>query len=393
MGRIAAIVAAFVLLLAGAVFLSLRQPPPPAGYSGLEFADMTRGAEARTPLLKHGVLVLSVAPQSPADKAGIAAGDVVAAIDGVPVASARQAGRRIRSYAMGQSATLTLYDVANGEVKPRKLPLIFAAAPDPAQTGKYSVKPPRVVAREAFALPPIAANAAWTRRISRGAFIKPQPLYGLGAGRCNGVAPERWHVAGFAADGSLIHVMAPVNFEHAALLTAPLAGAAPADFIRNWLTDTFRSPATLAPPAVQPFGFVLRRFGNAHGGAGLVEYRIEKGRIQMWVAAVAAAEAGWALPVTAAVAFSLNCGGGDRPHDPRLAATSVSGQCLAGKCQDSDFAAVYLKTLRVGYVHDPEGLNYLVNPRRDLWANGAQGPGYYHQVSGVNEKLEPGRTN
>jgi hypothetical protein len=149
----------------------------------------------------------------------------------------------------------------------------------------------------------------------------------------------------------------------------------------------------LSPPRVQPFGFVLHDFGNARGGAGFVEYRVQHGRIRLWIAAVAAAETGWALPVTGAVVFSMDCHGSAVPRDPALAVTSVSAQCLGGKCRDSDFAAAYLKTLQLGYVHDPKGRNYLVNPKRDLWANGAQGPGYYHQVSGENEKLEPGRTN
>lgn len=393
MGRIASAVAVFVLLLAGAIWLSLRQPPPPAAYSGLQFADMTRGAEARTPLLDKGVLVVTVVPGSPADQAGIVVGDVVGAIDGAAVITARQAARRMRGYTVGRRAELTLYDVAHGEAKPKKVAITFAAEPDPKKTGKYSVDPPRILAKESFALPPIAANAAWSRRLSRGAFIKPQSLFGLGAGRCNGLAPEGWYVAGSTPDGSLIHVMAPASFEHAILLTAMLGDVTPAAFIRARLEETFKSPITLSPAEAQPFGLTVRRFGNARGGAGFVEYRVQKGRIRVWIAAVAAAEASWALPVTGAVVFSLNCDAGYAPRDPKLAVTSVSAECLAGKCQDSDFAATYLKTLQVGYVHDSEGMNYLINPKRDLWLNGAKGAGYYHQVSGQNEKLEPGRTN
>jgi hypothetical protein len=177
------------------------------------------------------------------------------------------------------------------------------------------------------------------------------------------------------------------------MMMAALHDVSPASFVRAQLEKTFDSPVTLSAAKAQPFGFVMLRFGNARGGAGFVEYQVSNGRIRLWIAAVAAAEAGWALPVTGAVAFSLNCGHGIAPRDPKLSMTSVSAQCLAGKCQASDFAAAYLKTLQVGYVHDAEGLNYLINPKRDLWLNGAKGPGYYHQVSGQNEKLEPGRTN
>ena len=52
-----------------------------------------------------------------------------------------------------------------------------------------------------------------------------------------------------------------------------------------------------------------------------------------------------------------------------------------------------MKVLQLGYVHGPEGSNFLVKPKSDFWQNGAEGPGYYHQIGGENEKLEPGRTN
>ena len=95
--------------------------------------------------------------------------------------------------------------------------------PDPKQSGKFSVYPPRTLAKEIFAMPPIAANAAWARRLARGAFLTPMELSGLGAGRCNALAPEKWRVAGYAPDGGLFHVMAPVTFQHAIILDMELA--------------------------------------------------------------------------------------------------------------------------------------------------------------------------
>jgi len=391
MDRVLAIVAAAILLFAGAVWYSQNLPPPQASYSGLQFAEMSAADAARTPV--KGAAVAAVDPGSPADTAGIAPGEVVSAIDGAAVVTARRASDRMRSFRVGQQAMLTLHDITQGEAKPRQVAVTLGVMPDPKQTGKYSVYPPRILAKEVFALPPIAANAAWARRLARGAFLKPLELSGLGAGRCNAVAPEKWRVAGYTPDGSLFHVMAPLTFQHAILLSASLAGKTPADFIRTYLEETFQSESALSPPEAEPFGLTLVSFGNARGGAGFAEYRVRGGRIQLWIAAVAAAEAGWALPATGAVVFSMNCGPAAAPRDKALTVTSVSAQCLGGKCQDSDFAAAYLKTLQLGYVHDPKGRNYLINPRRDLWANGAQGPGYYHQVNGENERLLPGRTN
>jgi hypothetical protein len=69
-------------------------------------------------------------------------------------------------------------------------------------------------------------------------------------------------------------------------------------------------------------------------------------------------------------------------------------RCLGGDCAEGDFAAAaYMPVLRLGYVHNRAGGMFLVNPRRDLWANGAEGPGFYRQIGGENEKLEPGRIN
>jgi len=393
MGRVLASVAAAILLFAGAVWYSQRQPPPPQGYSGLQFAAMTAADEARTPLLRRGAAILDVDDGSPADKAGITPGEVIAAIDAKPVASARQASDRIRAYRPGQRVLLTLYDVDTGEVKPEKVALVFAVMPDPKETKKYSVRPPRTLAKEIFAPPPIVANAAWARRLSRGAFLKPQELTGLGAGRCNALAPEKWRIAGYSPDGNLIHVMAPTTFQHALLLRLKLDGRKAEDVIGAELEKTFGSAVKLSTPAEQPFGFRRADWGNTHGGAGFVVWRIQGGELQVWIAAFAAAEAGWALPSTAAVLFSLNCAKGTAPRDAAMVITSVSARCLGGQCQDSDLAAAYLARLKLGYVHDPKGRNYLINPKRDLWQNGAKGPGYYHQVDGENEKLEPGRTN
>ena len=393
MGRVLATVAAAILLFAGAVWYSQRPPAPTRGYSGLEFSPMTAADAGRTPLLAHGVAVFDVDAGSPADKAGIAPGEVIAAIDGEAVTSARRASEKIRSYRAGQRVTLTLYDVVTGEVKPQKVEILFDATPDPKDTKKYSVLPPRTLAKESFALPPIAANSVWARRLSRGAFLKPLELTGLGAGRCNGLAPEKWRVAGAAPDGSLIHVMAPATFQHAMLMRLALDGRNPEDTIRALLEETFGSAVRLSVVMQQPYGFQRFDWGNARGGAGFVVWRVQGAQLQLWIAAVAAAESGWALPITGAVVFSLNCATGTAPRDPALTITSVSARCLGGICQDSDLASASLAAFKLGYVHDPNGRNYLINPKRDLWQNGAQGPGYYHQVSGENEKLEPGRTN
>lgn len=389
-------VVAGLILFAGVVFLAIHRAPKPLGFSGLQFAPLTPAAAARTPLLKRGgALVAAVMDESPAGKAKIEPGMVAAAIDGVPITSARQASDMVRRHAAGDRILLTLYDITKGEVHPQKVSLIFDAAPPVGK--RYSVRPPRTLAKESFSPPLTAANASWSPRLLRGPTIRPMALSGLGAGKCNAFAPEDWRVAAHAPDNSLFHVMADEGFEHALYKSGQLNGAIPQDYVRDFLEATFGSPAVLTPPQKRPFGFVGQDFGNRKGGAGFVLYRVTDGRIAIWAAAVPGGDASWAKPLVGAVALSIRCASPDAPKPvPRasgLLATRISLRCIQGQCAESDFAATYLTVLHLGYVHNIKGDMFLVRPRRDFWQNGAQGPGFYHQIGGENERLLPGRIN
>src|SRR5581483_10474107 len=111
-------------LFAGAVFYAVHRPPKPEGFSGLTFAPLTPAAAHRTPMLSRGgAQIFAVADDSPADKAGIKPDEVVAAIDGTRVTSARQAASMIRQAKAGDHVTLTVYDITQGEIKPRAVAL------------------------------------------------------------------------------------------------------------------------------------------------------------------------------------------------------------------------------------------------------------------------------
>jgi hypothetical protein len=383
-------------LFAGVVLYAIHRAPRPRGFSGLQFTALTQAASARTPLLiRGGAQIAAVMDDSPADKAKIKPGQVVAAIDGKPVLSARQASDMVRSHAAGDSVVLTLYDTIKGEMHPRDVALRFDAAPPVGKN--FSVRPPRTLAKEIFNPPFPAGHAAWSRQIYLGATIRPLALSGLGAGHCNAFAPQGWRVAAHETDNSLFHVMAEEGFAHAIYKTAQLNGAAPDAFLLDFLTATFGAPAVMTPPAIRPFGFVIRDFGNNKGGAGFVLYRLTATRIALWLVAVAGGEAGWAKPLAGAVVLSMRCAAPGAPlamaRPPELLATRISLRCIHGQCAESDFAGSYLTVLRLGYVHNIKGDMFLVHPRKDFWLNGAQGPGFYHQIGGENEKLMPGRIN
>lgn len=393
---IAIVVAVAILLFAGAVLYSVHHIVKPQGYSGLEFAPLTAAAAGRTPLLpKGGALIADVVDGSPAARANIKPGEVAAAINGKAVASARAASDAVKAGRAGERIALTLYDVTEGEVKPQEVSFVFAAAPPVSKS--FSVHPPRTLAKEAFYPPVAAANAAWSRRIYRGATIKPLALGGLGSGQCNAFAPQGWRVAGHAPDNSMLHLMAGKGFQHAVFQSAMLNGVSAEAFVRAYLEKTFGAPPVLTPPQARPYGFVLRDFGNQKGGAGFVLYRVTGNRIALWLVAVAGGEAGWARPLAGAVALSMRCTVPGAPHlqprDSGLLATRISMRCIRGACSETDLAAAYLTSLRVGYVHNLKGDMFLVKPGRDFWQNGAEGPGFYHQIGGENERLYPGRIN
>jgi PDZ domain-containing protein len=381
-----------------AVVWLVARPPEPLGYSGLEFARVTGPAAARAPLLStHGALIADVAVDSPADRAGIKPGAVVAAIDGVPITSARQASDIVRAHKKGDRVAFMLFDETKGGIHPRSLTLVFEAAP-PVSKMIFSVEPPRTLAKEHFAQPGMAANAAWSRRLTHGVTVRPRAMPKLNAGVCSGVAPEKWRVQDSTT--GLIHLTSADGGLHAIYKLVPLDSMQrrdPKGYVLGLIHAIFRSPATPAPSEVRPFGLSSFSFGNRSGLAGFALWRLNGSVLSVWIAGVPASEVAWAMPVAAAALLSLHCNSPlappPRPRDPGLAETSLSTSCLKGACQDSDFAATYLAKFRLGYVHAHDGEVFLVNPRKDLWANGQEGPGFYRQLGGENEKLEPGRTN
>lgn len=389
-----------VLVALGALCVAwlIERPSPPKGYSGLEFAQMTGAAASRAPLLTtHGALVLDVADGSPAARAGIRAGAVVAKIDGEVVTSAGQASAIVRGHGAGDRVTLTLFDEARGAIRPRNVTIVFDAAPPVSKT-VFSVEPPRTLAKEEFGQPGMVANAFWSRKLAHGVSVRPRLMPQLSAGTCSGVAPEKWLVRD--SGPGMIHLVSAAGSAHAVYKLVRLDASQqrdPRGYVSGLLHAIFHSPVAATPVESRPFGINSFNFGNKDGAAGFALWRLNGDVLSVWLVGVPASDITWAVPVTASVVLSMRCDSElappPRPRDPMLVATSLSSRCLAGHCEDSDFAATYLEKFRLGYVHAHNGDVFLVNPRRDFWLNGQEGPGFYRQLGGLNEKLEPGRTN
>jgi membrane-associated protease RseP (regulator of RpoE activity) len=85
-----------------------RRPPqlpgPGSGSpSGVFLGVATQDATGATP----GAQIATVATGSPADQAGLKAGDIVTAVDGSPVTSAAQLAQQIRAHQAGDQVTIT----------------------------------------------------------------------------------------------------------------------------------------------------------------------------------------------------------------------------------------------------------------------------------------------
>jgi membrane-associated protease RseP (regulator of RpoE activity) len=87
-----------------------------------------------------GAQIVNVATGSPADQAGLKAGDVITAVDGTPVTSSAQLAQRIRAHQPGDQVTITYTRNGASAQVPVKLsaPNLNPAGQTPAPTNSPS---------------------------------------------------------------------------------------------------------------------------------------------------------------------------------------------------------------------------------------------------------------
>ena len=385
-------------LLCGAVAV---MPVKPKGFIGFQVMPMTKAAQARTPKLNsHGAQVVNVTPQGPADLAGITEYEVLAAIDGARVGSAREAAAMLAQHKGGDRVVLTLYDIEGDEAKPQRIALTFADA-RPAKA-PLTVKPLRTLAKPWFNPPAMAAGASWSNRLARGASIRPTPLVSRHSGRCSGYAPDGWTVSEANGQGTVFHLASPGGHTMAIYkivrLTAGEARDPRGTYILPLLHDIFSGWPKASSSRQEKFGFRALSFGTSNGYAGFVLYRLNaNGALSMWIAGVPGSDVATLEPLAGGIVLSIRCSNALAPapmaRDSALSPYSVSTRCADGSCDEGDYAGAYLGELHLGFVHSHWSENFLIDTRRDLWATGPEGPGVYRQIGGDFEKLEAGRTN
>ena len=90
---------------------AVSNPEAPVAFLGVTNQDVTPGLAFQFSLpVQRGVYVDAVAPQSPAEKAGIKAGDVIVAFDGHGVTTSDRLGTLIQAHTPGDNATVTVVD-------------------------------------------------------------------------------------------------------------------------------------------------------------------------------------------------------------------------------------------------------------------------------------------
>jgi hypothetical protein len=397
LGGAVACVCAFLLLVGDRA----SAPESRGGFLGLEFAPLTRAAQGRAPYLTEGgALVVKVVPKSPAADS-FKAGEIVTAIDGEHVTSASDAAQVLETKLPGQKVTLTYFNLSKGDGHARKAVITLAAAP-PVSKKIFTVLPPRTVAREWDFEPSMAAGASWSKSIARGP-VNPLALDLLSRGRCTALAPEDWTVADAVHDGTRFELVSDTQRARAIFTVITVGARANVETaVHSAIERLARIEPETGPALTTEGGYRVIDFGSPSGYAGFALYHVRPHgmtglAISIWIAAVPASNVAGLAPLAGAVALSIRCAtpfdNKHRPFDDTIAATSVSQRCLNNDCDEGDFAGAYNEVMHTGYVHGENNDNYLIDPRKDVWATGPGGAATYRQVGGTLEKLDPGRTN
>ncbi len=377
---------ALLILAFGALAYGLHRNVYTQAYIGAQFSPLTKAAEARTPFLDGGAQLINIVRDGPADVAGITQNSIVTAIDGEPVKTARQAANLLANKLPGGQIVLTIYDISIGDGHPRQVTVRTSDAPP--DSAPLTTKPIRSLAQPWFPSNAIVANAFWSTEVS-GA-IKPDPVVLMERGRCSALAPADWKIE---SAGNQFLIVSSSELK-AKVAYGRSTAKVPEAYV-NLITALAGGVPDVSTPTHFRNGIFRVDFGTANGFNGYVLYRVQGKYASVWAVNLPGANVASLLPMASAIALSIRCGAPPVDGDMINAAynaTSLSDRCLAGSCDESDLAGLYVAQFHLGYVHSQTGENFLLDPR-SKWRTGPSGAGYYRQIGGRVEKLRPGRTN
>jgi hypothetical protein len=224
--------------------------------------------------------------------------------------------------------------------------------------------------------------------------VKPFPLKLFRTESCSAFAPDGWAIVRAKPDGSDFGLASAGRHVKAIYLRVP-ARSDPLALVGATLTSIFGQHPQLGTPRALGQGLFIVQFGTLNNYAGFVLYRADAGVARIRIAGVPATEVEGLQPLAGAVLLSMRCTGmpDGLSLDDTVPPSAVSTRCLQGHCDEGDLAGAYNENLHTGYVHAGDGENFLIDPRKDIWAMGPSGSGTYRQIGGTVEKLDPGRTN
>lgn len=87
-----------------------------------------------------GAMVGEVVVDGPADRAGIAAGDLIVAVDGEQITEDTSLAELIGNYAPGDEATLTVVRMSQGQMNEEDVIVVLGANPDDESLGFLGVR-------------------------------------------------------------------------------------------------------------------------------------------------------------------------------------------------------------------------------------------------------------
>jgi len=236
-----------------------------------------------------------------------------------------------------------------------------------------------------------------------------RPLKQIGESGCQTLAPDGWNVAQANANGTVFDAASSDRGMIAGYAIVKVSGAIargakgqpptpPDAFVKQMAVVMTRAPieSTSDSPKFGTYQ-VLTLTSGAYGG--YILYHVfslpgdPAGYGVVMRTALGSKEDKNAIGTAGAVAAAIRCPIPAMPVDLDTSAnhgTGTSAICRNGNCDDADLAGAYSAQFGTGWVHDSAGRNYIVNVTDDYSDVGPDGPGYYADVDGTRQYLDPG---
>ena len=258
--------------------------------------------------------------------------------------------------------------------------------------------------------PPNAGGGLLGGLTGGGSGAGPVPLTPVAAGQCQTFAPEGWTVTETNPAGTTF-VLSSADHGMMAMYvgigTPPIM--TPSQLVQQTIGGETGAAVNVLSDGQNFGGYQVMTFSSGAYSGYALYYRADAiydptlapgAQSYILLARVALGVNGdkHSIATAGSVAAAIRCQavvipkpiGGDTDRGSSHGA-GTSAKCSGGGgCDDSDLAGTYNVQLGTGWAHDSLGRNYNVDVTTDWNDNGPDGPGYYANVGGTQEKLQGG---